>query len=418
MALLFSESFAGYSASSDFVDRGWTLTNSGFIALDATANPWGGPCVKITSRSTGGLPKMVKNLHVSGSGTVLRMAFWFKTDANFVAAGHYDNSSILVAVEDSTPSNFVDVNLHPDGFLLVSRTETGRTSKNYVAWSRTKVNDGAMHHVEMELVLSTTVGSVKLWIDNELQHSRSSIDTVDGASNISTFTRVALAANRLSDTAQNVFISDVIVWDDTGTDFTGELPNHIHRIATLFPDGAGNYAQFTPSTGSNFQNVDEVAIDDDTTYNVSSTAGHIDTFTYAAMPWSTDAIFGLVVSTSIRSETNTPNIRAKARIASTDYNGTSVATATTYAVKEQVWDDSPATGNDWTVSEIDGAEFGYENVSGTDAVRATRQIVEVIADEASTDDLRVTSVFLEVILEEGIAPSVGASAITSAVACC
>lgn len=418
MALLFSEGWDGYSSSADFVDRGWTLTNSGFIALNATGGPWGEPCLEITSRSTGGLPKLVKNLHVTSSNTTLRMAIWLKTDAGFTANSHVGASSQLFGIEDGTPANWVDVNLNEEGFLMLSRTETARSaSKNYVANSLRKVNDGNWHHIEIALEISTTVGTSSLWVDGELQHSQTGIDTSDGATSLSTYTRFYLAANRLNDTAQKVYFSDPIVWDDAGSDFTGALPNHIHRIATLFPDGAGNYTQFTPSAGSNFQNVDDAASDDDTTYNVSGTAGHIDTFTYGAMPWTPDAVFAVVLSTIVRSETNTPNYRAKARISSTDYDGASVATSTTYTVKEQVWEDSPSTGNDWTEAEINGAEFGYENVSGVDNIRVTRQILEVIADEASTDELRVTSVFVEVVLEEGVAPAVTANVITCTVAC-
>lgn len=417
MTLLFSESFAGYTSSADFTLRGWTLTNSGFIAVNSTGSPWGDNCLEFTSRSTGGLPSMSKNFHATaGSGTTARMAFWIKTDAGFVPSDFESASGHVVSVENSGSTNWIDATISNEGYLMFSITESARSStKNYAVLSRTPINDGNWHHVEYELVISTTVGTAKLWVDGELQHSVTGRDTSDAGTNMNNFTKVTLSANRLNDTAQKVYLKDILVWDDLGTDFTGALTNRIHRIATLFPDGAGNSAQFTPSTGSNYQNVDEASPDSDTTYNESSTAGHIDSFTFTNMPWSTDAIYSVVSSLIARSTAGTPTLRSKGRISSTDYNGTTHTLSTSYTAYEHVWDDSPASTNDWTDSEINGAEFGYEGVSGGNPVRVTRQLVEVVADEASTDEARVTSFFIEVVLKQGTPPASSSSTMSSVV---
>lgn len=417
MALLFSESFSGYTSVADMTLRGWTLTNSGFLAINATGSPWGDNCLEITSRSTGGLPRLSKNFHATaGSGTTVRMAFWLKTDVGFTSSGIESSSGYLVSLENATPNSWLDTCLSTEGFLLVSRTETARSaSKDYSLISRTVVNDGNWHHVQVEFVISTTSGSAKLWIDGELQHSVSGIDTADGATNVNTYTRVTIAANRLSDTAQKVNFKDVIVWDDLGSDFTGELTAGVHRIATLFPNGAGASTQFTPSTGSNHQNVDDASPDGDTTYNESSTAGHIDSFTFGNMPWSTDSIYAVVLANAARSTANTPSIRGKARISGTYYDGATINTTTTYTGYEQVWEDSPSSGNDWTDSEIDGAEFGYEAVSGVDPLRVSRTMVEVVADEDSSDEVRVTSFFIEVILGQGTPPASSSTTMSSVV---
>jgi hypothetical protein len=52
------------------------------------------------------------------------------------------------------------------------------------------------------------------------------------------------------------------------------------------------------------------------------------------------------------------------RISTTNYAGaTSAGLATTYADKITMYETSPATAAAWTVTEIDGAEFGCKLVS-------------------------------------------------------
>src|SRR6185437_13665423 len=63
-----------------------------------------------------------------------------------------------------------------------------------------------------------------------------------------------------------------------GTTQAGDL-----RVECVMPNGPGAHTQFTPSAGANWQNVDEVPPDDDTTHNDSSTAGQLDTFVHAAL---------------------------------------------------------------------------------------------------------------------------------------
>lgn len=418
MALYFIESWNGYNSGSDFTARGYTLTNSTYLTLDVTGGRWGDAALKMTARSTGGLPKMTRVMPGTPSGTTLRVAFWIKTTSTYVANGIFSSSSYILSLENSTPSNWIDITLAPEGHVCVSITETQRSSiKGYFLYSMTRLNDGEWHHVELEMTLSTTTGTGKLWIDGVLEHSVTGKDTVDGVSDLSTLTRMTFAAGRLSDAAgHDVWLGPVIVWDDSGTDFTGSLANHVHRVVSLLPTGAGNYANFTPSAGSNYQNVDELSTDNDTTYNNSTTAGHKDTFVYADLPATADAVLGVVISTIARSVTNTPTFRSVSRISGTDYAGATVTLSTSYAAFDQLYGKSPASSSAWTVSEVNNAEFGYEAVAGTDDMRVTRQNVEAIITE-TPDTLRVTRAYLEVLIKEGSAPAASGGTATSVVVC-
>lgn len=375
MSLYFSEGFDNYAAATDFVDRGWVKTNDGsdlYITADTTGSRWGGRCVKLESRTT--QVSMVKTVPVAMSGTVIRMAFWIKTTAGHTGGILGGSQLPLIALENSGVTSFLDIKLAPlgtysaggGGGLLVTRTETARSGlASYVnneLPSKKKVNDGEWHHVELYMSISTTTGAVTLWIDGEEQFNQSSIDTSDGATNISTYTQLRISTSVAANVSQFIWLDDIVVWDDSGSDFTGALPNRIHRIDTLRPDGAGAAADFTPSAGSNFQNVDEAELDGDTTYNESATTGHIDSLTYDALDWNVDEIFGVNLVSIAKYDSGSANFRNKTRISSTYYNGGTVALGAAYVPIETIWEDSPATGNNWTKSEVDGAEFGYERV--------------------------------------------------------
>lgn len=376
MALYFSEGFDSYSASADFPLGGWTKNNDGsnlYATVDATGNRWGGPCLKLESRST--QVSMTKPIPVAMSGTTIRIAFWIKTSVDHTAGILGGSQLPIIALENAGVTSFLDFKLAPiggvtgaaGGGLLVTRTETARSGLasyiNNELPSKKKITDGEWHHVELYMLISTTTGNVTLWIDGEEQYALTGIDTSDGATNISTYTQLRVSTSVASNTAQFIWLDDIIVWDDSGSELSGALPNHIHRIATLRPSGAGAANDFTPSAGSNFQNVDEQVADDDTTYNESPTVGHIDSFAYDNMPWSIDEIFAVNVRTRVKFDSGSANFRNKVRLSSTYYNGATVALGAAYAMVEQIWNNNPNTSSNFTGSDIDGAEFGYERVT-------------------------------------------------------
>lgn len=379
MALYFSEGFDQYTAATSFVLGGWTKQNDAsdlYLTLDSTGSRWGGKCLKMESRST--QANMWKSIPVAMSGTVIRIAFWIKTSTTLGATAYNISSIPILALEDGTPSNWIDIRLDTSaastegyagaGGLFVSRTETQRSGLtdmvNFFLPSKKRIIDGEWHHVELYMSINNSTGAFKMWIDGDLQCDVSSHDTSDGATNISTFTRVRVSSGWASNTAAYCWLDDIIVWDDSGTEFTGELPNHIHRIDTIYPDGAGASANFTPSTGSNYQNVDEVPANDDTDYNESSTVGHIDSFSFGNMNWTANEVFAVNVKARAKYDSTSANFRTKFRISSTYYNGATVALTASYGMIEQIWNNDPSnTANNLTTTVINAAEFGYERVT-------------------------------------------------------
>lgn len=138
------------------------------------------------------------------------------------------------------------------------------------------------------------------------------------------------------------------------------------RIETIMPAGAGYHSQFTPSAGLNYANVDDAgAIDGDTTYNASNTAGHRDTFILEDISERFGSeIKGVQVNLTVRkddagSRVITPLIRAN----SVDYphlNG--VIVADVYRSWRWLYGSHPDL-SPWTRANVNAMEVGYKLVS-------------------------------------------------------
>ena len=154
---------------------------------------------------------------------------------------------------------------------------------------------------------------------------------------------------------------DFYICDGTGAknnDFLGDV-----EVVTLMPAGAGNYSMYTPSAGANWENVDEIPADGDTTYNASSTAGDKDTFavdTYSA----TGTPLAVQVNMMHRKDdAGSRTARLVLRSGAADYAGANETVLDTYKVAFSVWETDPADSADWTTAKINAAEYGYETVA-------------------------------------------------------
>lgn len=133
-------------------------------------------------------------------------------------------------------------------------------------------------------------------------------------------------------------------------------------IVGLVPTGAGNYTQLAPSAGANWQCVDEVPPDDDTTYVEDAVVNQKDTYkmqdlvitsgytaNIAAVQW---------VCRALNTVSGSRNLARLLRIAAVDYRGDDVGYDRTYDYRLEIMEINPATEAAWTESEIKGLEAG------------------------------------------------------------
>ena len=169
--------------------------------------------------------------------------------------------------------------------------------------------------------------------------------------------------------ANGPYIDDIYICDTTGSfnnDFLGDI-----YVETLLPDGAGNSSGWTPLSGSNYQNVDEQAVDDDTTYVSTNTATTTDTYTYSNLAVNTTVNAVQTVAVARFDDGGPHSIAHVARPGGTDNIGTTQAmpfyvnggSGGSYLDYFEPWDVNPDTAAAWTAAQVNASEFGIRLIS-------------------------------------------------------
>ena len=140
------------------------------------------------------------------------------------------------------------------------------------------------------------------------------------------------------------------------------------RVQTLYPTGPGSSTQWSPFFGANWEMVDDgyagSGMDQDASYNLSSSSGQVDLFQINDI---TGSVLPTIYSTRVtwegKKDAAAPTtVRSKLKSGATVYNGPGVVLPTTYATYCTTYDKNPNGNVAWTVAAINALEIGYENV--------------------------------------------------------
>lgn len=169
-----------------------------------------------------------------------------------------------------------------------------------------------LSHVEIKVFSNATTGTVEVKLDGVSVGSLTNVNT--------TGTNITAVAQGNSNDG-NFLVDNIYIADD----FQGEM------YEIILSPTSDSSVQFTPSAGSNFENVDDAAQDGDTTNNQSSTVGHKDLFGYGDMATSglTVKVVSLVTvakKDDAGARTLTPIIKQDA----TEYDQATVTLTTAY----------------------------------------------------------------------------------------
>jgi len=332
MAVRFMDSFSHYATADmtlKYEDYSGTAISSGNGRLS-------GDCARL-SNTTHKLTKVLDS-----------QATWIVQFAMRLSSVTGSGNVLLTFLDGAT--THVDLRTNTSGNILATRNGTTLgTSTNTLA-------SNTYHYVEVKVTISDTVGVVVVKVDGVTWLNLSSQDTRNGANATADRMRFQMTVNSI-----NQDICDLVIMDTSGSsnnDFIGEA-----RVKPILPDGAGNSAQFTPSAGSNYANVDDSAPDGDTTYNESSTVNHVDSYTFAN-PGLGGTVMAVQYNVHARkTDAGTRQIAPVVRISSTDYVGTTLTLSSSFTQQRQVYNTSPASSSGWTESEINGAEFGIKVIA-------------------------------------------------------
>ncbi len=213
------------------------------------------------------------------------------------------------------------------------------------------------NYIELKIVFASS-GSYELRVNGVSVLSQTGVTTSrSGSTNCDIVTLHGVHSSATS--AGSFLYDDWYICDDQGsnnTTFLGPI-----KVETLMPSSAGDSAQFTPSAGANFENVDETPMDI-TTYNESGTSGHKDLFNIANLADITADIKGIVVTSyAISTEGSVMTYEGLIKTGITESNaGTFYVASDVYQPYHAVYETDPFTFSAWSVSNINSLQIGYE----------------------------------------------------------
>lgn len=291
----------------------------------------------------------------NGSGRIAQRTV--PSAATYILALHFrtdglPGSDVFIARFRESTTVHTDIRLAADGALRATRngTSLGISAAGVIAAN-------TWYWLAIKTTINNTTGVVTIYVNNVSVLALTSQDTQNAGTAACDNIQLGSVGAGL-----NTDWDNVVILDTTGSAPLNDIPTEEWRIDTRSATGAGNSTQFTASTGSNWQNVDDATQDGDSTYNSSSTAGHIDLF--AIQDFDAGVVRAVQVNMVARRDDAGPrDIREKCRSASANYSGTTQTVTSAYLNYRQIRETDPATAAAWTAANLNAAEFGYELVT-------------------------------------------------------
>ena len=339
MALLFMDGF--YVA--DYGSK-YTIINSGGGYSSTTSTRFGsGRAVQRIHNSTGELWRAVP------ATTTVICGFAVMYTNNYPG---FPASLLAVSGDNAATDHISVVTGDTMNTLWVRRGNT-------TLFTATNIAVNVWHHLELKVTISGTTGSVELRIDG-VSVGTFSGNTKNGGTNSSIDT-VKLGGSG-NNTSITISRDDLYILDDTGAapynNFLGDV-----RVYSLSPAGAGVSTQWTPDTGSNYAEVNEVPYSA-ANYVQSNTSGQRDTYVLADLPTGgVTTVYG-VQSNVIAKRTDAGAIAVKPVLksgAAISYGPSTPLLVSDTTISGMRTTD-PATSAPWTVSGVNGLEAGMEVV--------------------------------------------------------
>lgn len=335
MAILIMEGFEGYGNSTDLRRRYVGSGSAGNIDIVTGRNQ---QAIRIDFGSS------YLYFNVQGSTDTVVCGF------GFMKLNTMQTNDVILFLDSSGVTEQLSLQITAAGeFAIYSQATLHGTTSGLGLITNT------WYYVELSIVFGDgTAGSVTLHVNGNQELTVSSIDTRPVAGENCSFFRLQ------GDSSAGHQFDDLYFLDNSGTDQTTRIGPCF--IETVFPDANGTTNNFTPSAGSNWQNVDDGnSPDDDTTYNSSSTLNHKDLYGHAALTGNIGTVYAVKPCAHVRTEGGgARGLQNVARSNVTEVNGTEVFIDQGYRYLDHIYENDPNGGGAWTESSVNAAEFGIE----------------------------------------------------------
>lgn len=258
--------------------------------------------------------------------------------------------ALLTLYGDAFVTTHTTLGVTAAGKLQVFRGTTGGTLLGSESGTSIAVN--TWYFLELKAVLHDSTGAITLRVDGSSVITLTSQDTKNAGTG-SVYDGIGFTGN-----ANANYIDDLYLCNGAGSAFNDLLGDV--KVQTLYPSGAGNSTNLTPSTGSNYQAVDD-ATGNTSDYVSSSVATTKDTYAFDNLTAGYDPKGLQVIALAAKEapgavRTVIPVVRS----GGTDYDGSARTLPFGWVYGRQVYEQDPATSTAWTTSGVNAAEFGVK----------------------------------------------------------
>ena len=321
MAIVFADGFDGYGSGD--ISKKWTFMTGGETIV---TNP---KRFGRASMCLGGSDWVYKSLIGSWATWVVGCGIYWTGGG----------SPIIKLMEDSTVH--IDLRIGTGQRIVITRNGT------VLATSAESIPLSKWFYIQLKVTCHDDTGAVEVKLDGETIINLSGIDTRNGATGY--FNRI-----EIRQPGSTVYIDDLYIDDEN---FLGNV-----SIEAIYPNAAGTYTQWAPSTGNNYECVDEIpgsAAD----YVSSETADQIDTYGFSDVSGSA-VIKGVIIhALAVKNDAGTRQIALVSRPGLIDHISATKTLTDDPMYHTHILENNPDTDAPWTPAELNAAEFGVKLVA-------------------------------------------------------
>lgn len=280
-----------------------------------------------------------RNLPYSMSEVYLKFRYnTYNGNARRIMSLYNDGTRQIHLARDSTT-----------GFLTIYRGST------LIATGSTAINTGVSHLIELRYLIDDSTGVIQV----KLNGSTSYDINYSGDTNVSggIVNYIRFGYDNIGSGYENTYfyLDDIGIDDSTWIGPTS--------ICVITPSAAGNYTNFTPLSGNNYENVNSIP-PSDSTYVYTNTTGTIDSYTMSALPsdvYTVDCV--QIQAVAVAEGTPTPtDLALGVRVSSTDYFDSGQEVLSSASILMRILEENPNTSSAWTISDINNCELEMEAV--------------------------------------------------------
>jgi len=190
------------------------------------------------------------SLEIYANNNWTRLTTWPGTDVIYGGMALYTTalgSCSIFELNDISGNPLVSVGYNSNGTISIYTGRFGthlETSASQAIWANTS------HYIEFYVYIADSSGRFIVYVDG-VKRCDYTGDTKIGASDITNISLYSWASG-----AANHYFDDIVINDDAGSD-NNTYPGQVHLLPAR-PDAAGDQTGLTPSTGSNWECVNEV----------------------------------------------------------------------------------------------------------------------------------------------------------------